>query len=121
MLIVGIGVALLLGTMVAAQAAPPLVNPVTIPLPLGSTAHLTPVDQNGQPIPIGQCSLTSLPATIATATKDVTGFVLTSVASGTAVGVRVDCTDGTTHVLSPTFSVTVPNPPYAVTAVGTVP
>lgn len=96
----------------------PLVNPVT--LASGGATHLTPVDQNGALIPIAQCTLQNLPATIATSAKDATGFVITAVAPGSYAGVRVQWSDGVNpSVQSAAFSVTVLPPPPAVTAVGT--
>lgn len=113
------GAAILLAAIsVQAHAVVPLVDPVTISGPIGSTKHLTPIDQNSAPIPIAQCTLTGLPTTIATFVKDATGVALTSVGPGTSQVVRWSCTDGFTTVTSLAFSVTVPNPPYAVTAVG---
>jgi hypothetical protein len=101
-----------------AQAAPPLVDPVVVNI--GTPVHLTPVDQNGSPIPIAQCSLNAtLPLTIATWVKDATGVVLTAVAVNKYPGVRWTCSDGLNPpVSSNAFTVTVPPPPYNVTAVG---
>lgn len=104
----------------AAQAAPPLVNPVIVNI--GTPVHLTPVDQNNQPIPIAQCSIpisSGINAAYASHIKDATGFVITGIAPGTSINVKISCTDGVNPaVLSSGFSVTVPAPPYAVTAVG---
>lgn len=109
------GALLLLGA-VAAEAAPPLVNPLVIAF--GGSAHLTPIDQSSNPIPIGQCTLQNLPTSLAISSKDATGFVVAAVASGSFVAVRISCTDGTTTVNSSSFTVTVSPAPYAVTAVG---
>ncbi len=96
-----------------------VVSPITIPV--GGTAHITPIDQNNMPIPIAQCTLgVSLPAPLATWVKDVTGFVLTAVATGSYAGVKVQWSDGVNpSVQSIAFTVTVLPPPPAVTAVGT--
>lgn len=114
-----LGFALIFGLIAAqAQAAPPLVNPVTFQS--GSTFHLTPVDQNSVPIPVAQCSLAALPNNV-TYVKDATGFVLSAATSGSGFLVQVSCTDGLNPVVkSPTFTISVTPPPYAVTAVGTV-
>lgn len=107
----------LLFSAVSAMAAPPLVNPVTINV--GTPVHLTPIDQDSNPIPIAQCTIVNLPATIATFAKDSTGVVLTAAAPGSYAGVRIQCSDGVNPaVQSPAFTVTVPTPPYSVTAVG---
>lgn len=108
--------ALLSFTALAAQAAPPLVSPVTIAS--GGSVHLTPIDQNSAPIPIAQCTIQNLPGTVATVSYDASGAVLAAVGAGLAPSVQWKCTDGTTSVLSAFFSVKANPPPYAVTAVG---
>lgn len=119
-------VALLLCANVAlAQAAVTVVNPKTLTLGAG-TLHVTPRDQNGAAIPIDQCRISNLVASIATAAYDGTGAILTPVAVGTSFNVKWSCTDGINPaVTSAVFNVVVqapPPPPYAVTQVGdTVP
>lgn len=108
---------LLVSAAALAQAAPPLVNPVT--LSVGASVHLTPIDQNSVPVPIVQCTLLNLPPATATFVKDATGVILTGVAPASNGGVRWQCGDGVNPaVLSPGFFVTVVPAPYSVTAVG---
>ena len=97
---------------------PPLVNPVTVAI--SATVHITPVDQNGNPIPVGECVLSTvgvsppLASTVATTATDSTGFNFTGVASGSGFE-TIKCTSGSASVISAPFAVTVP---WNVTAVG---
>lgn len=97
---------------------PPLVNPVSFQV--GTSFHLTPVDQNGQPIPIAQCTFLQMPPQV-TWVKDATGFVLSASATTNGPSVQISASDGVNPaVKSPFFTVTVTPAPYAVTAVGSV-
>ena len=97
-----------------------VVNVVVAP---GATQHITPVDQNGVAIPVGECVFSAgdqndsnpLTAAVATVAADATGFVFTGVAPGSGEG-RIKVTEGSTTTYSAAFSITVPSP---VTAVGT--
>lgn len=101
---------------IGAQAAPPLVNPVSFQV--GTTLHLTPVDQNAAPIPITQCTFLQMPPQV-TWVKDATGFVLSAAMTTNGPSVQISCGDGVNPaVKSSFFAVTVTPAPYAVTAVG---
>lgn len=96
-----------------------VVNPVTVPV--GSTVHLTPVDQNGNPIPIAQCTIVAAPGaplnpSIFTIAYDSTGANFTGVAPGSilCLWVAQAPNGGTTVVNSANFEVVVP---WDVTAV----
>jgi hypothetical protein len=117
-------VGMLVAGAAVAQAAPPLVDPVVVPL--GGSVHLTPVDQNGVPIVpsnvctiIGWPSAGGLPATLVAVSYDATGAIITAV---TPVGdsglAQWKCVHGITVVPSVKFTVTVPPVPWSVTAVG---
>lgn len=111
------GAALALSLGVAQAAAPPLVNPVTVPV--GTSVHVTPIDQNSVPIvPASQCTLkttTNAPFTNVSVAYDPAGVMLTGLQSG-AVQAYLSCANGTATVNSLAFSITVP---WDVTAVGT--
>lgn len=100
-------------------AAPPLVNPVTVPLG-GAAVHLTPhgYDSTGNEISLvgASCTVIGLPATLATVAYDSTGALLTAVATGTSVIVQYKCVNSGTTVMSAPFTVTVP---WVVTSIGT--
>jgi hypothetical protein len=105
-----------LAMTVVAQAAVPIVNPVTIAV--GATVHLTPIDQNSVPIPISECTIQAFVASIVTVSYDSTGAILTGVAPGAgASGAYWLCKapGGSATVNSATFTITVP---WSVTAVG---
>lgn len=108
------GILIFLGAT-AAQAAPPLVNPVTVGI--GATVHLTPIDQTNAPIPIGFCTVVNVLPAMATITYDATGANITGIAAGSAPNAMWHCVNGATTVNSLQFTLTVPAP-WSVTAVG---
>ena len=99
----------------------PVVAPVSVAI--GATQHITPVDQNGNPIAIGMCSfvtssLNGVPAltsAVATYVTDATGFIFTGVGVGVGAG-EIKVVDGNDTFFSAQFTVTVPS---SITAVGT--
>lgn len=110
---------------IAAYAAVPLVNPVTVNL--GTPVHLTPhgYDAANLEVPVtvgptGQCTVVGfpsasfLPTSLVTVTYDSTGAILTAVGPGSG-NAQWKCQNGTAVVPSVNFSVIVP---WNVTQVG---
>lgn len=101
----------------------PLTTPISVAV--GQTAHVTPVDQNCDPIPNDANNVISLlqMTGVATWALDSTGpgINITGAAVGSANSVQIQWKDQyTTHpaVKSGFFSVQVVAPPATVTAVG---
>ncbi len=108
----------LIGSLTAAYAVVPIVNPLTVNL--GTPVHLTPIDQNSTPVPINQCTIVGfpsaggLPTSLVTVSYDATGGILTAVGTGSGLA-QWKCVNGSAVVTSVQFTVTVP---WSVTAVG---
>lgn len=123
------GLVLLAATLLsagAANAAPPLVNPVTVPI--GGAVHLTPhtYDATGVEVALAGATCTiigwpsggALPATLVTVSYDATGANIAAVSTtGGTVQAQWQCANAGKTVFSTQFSVTVPSPWTAV-AVG---
>lgn len=103
----------------AATAQATVVNPVIVNI--GTPTHLTPTDQNNNPIPISQCSMSIVSSVDGTVTKDATGFVITALRPFNYTNMTVSCKDqwGSPAVVSAPFTITASAPPYPVTAVNT--
>src|SRR4051812_20828167 len=101
--------------MSLAEAAPPLVNPVTVNV--GTPVHLTPTGFDSASNPaslagavctiIGFPSASGLPTSLVTVTYDSTGAWLTAVGAGPG-NARWQCQNGSAFAFSASFAVTVP-------------
>lgn len=102
------------------MTAPNLVNPFIVGV--GATVHLTPLDQNNNPIALTAGMTVKVapafsggyPAAIVTQAQDATGVNVTGVEVGSGLAV-LSVTNGADTVASASFTLTVP---WSVTAVG---
>jgi hypothetical protein len=108
----------------ACTSPPPMATPINVPV--GATVHVTPIDQNCNPIPndpvTSKVSLLQATGVMSWALDGTgPGVNITGVAVGSAATVQFQWADQyATHayVKSPTFTVNVVAPPPAVTAIG---
>lgn len=102
------------------MTAPVVAN---VSVAVGATQHITPRDENGNALPVAQCTFISpssigggpVPAGTVTITTDATGFIFTGDAPGLGYGM-IQYTTGTLVLTSASFQVTCTSP---VTAIGT--
>jgi len=101
----------------ATQAnATAVLSPSNVVVTIGGTpVHLTPRDQDGNPIDITKCTITGVPSTLANVSYDATGAVLAAVGTGSTATAFWKCVNQGTTVQSAYFKVTVP---WSVTEVG---